>query len=141
MNPTPPAHPIPVVRLVIEDAQGRVLILKRAPDSAGGGRWCLPGGKIDHGQSVEEAVREELLDETGLRLLEHRLLFYDDGVSPPPGKPHYLNLYFICRTEGEVALNRESTDFAWMACAEIERYVLAFNHDRAMLRFWFDAGR
>lgn len=49
-------RPVPVVRLIVPNAEGRVLVLKRCNTGYGGGRWCLPGGKIDYGQTVEETI-------------------------------------------------------------------------------------
>jgi len=43
-------YPVPVVRALIADAAGRVLLLQRAATAYGPGQWCLPGGKVDYGQ-------------------------------------------------------------------------------------------
>lgn len=57
------------VSVVIEDARGRVLLLLRGPtDPWMPKRWNLPGGKIEHGESVLEAARREVLEETGLHV-------------------------------------------------------------------------
>lgn len=56
---------------------GEVLLARLADHVAGPDRWTLPGGGIDHGETVEEALRRELHEETGLPLLTARLL----GVS------------------------------------------------------------
>jgi 8-oxo-dGTP pyrophosphatase MutT (NUDIX family) len=85
-----------------------VLILRRALNSTGGGLWCLPGGKVDYGDTVEQSAERELEEETGLRAVEPRFLFYQDSLPYGPGQMHCLNLYFECAAEGEVALNDES---------------------------------
>lgn len=55
--------------MVIEDARGRVLLLRRGPtDSWMPGWWNLPGGKIEAGESVYEAARREVLEEAGLHV-------------------------------------------------------------------------
>lgn len=57
------------VSVVIEDAQGRLLLLLRGPtDPWMPGRWNLPGGKIEPGETVHEAARREVLEETNLRV-------------------------------------------------------------------------
>jgi len=51
---------------VVHDASGRLLLIQRghAPNA---GRWSLPGGRIEPGETPEEAVEREVLEETGLR--------------------------------------------------------------------------
>jgi mutator protein MutT len=130
-------YPIPVVRVILADRQGRVLILRRAEGSAGGGDWCLPGGKIDSGQTAAETVRKELLEETGLRCSAERFLFYQDSLSVPPGDTHYINLYFHCEAHGEVRLDKtESIDHAWVAKERLGDYSIVFGNDLALHRFW-----
>ena len=58
--------PIPVVRLIIPDHGGKVLILRRGNTTHATGEWNLPGGKVDYGRTVEEDVRKELMEETAL---------------------------------------------------------------------------
>jgi 8-oxo-dGTP diphosphatase len=66
---------------------GRVLLQQKAPGRFGAGYWNAPGGKIAGGESPEEAVRREVLEETGLTLHDTRDLgtvtFYQDGVDGP----------------------------------------------------------
>jgi len=58
--------PVPAVRLIVVDSQKRVLLLKRQNTNYGSGMWCLPGGKVEYGQTVEEAAISELREETSL---------------------------------------------------------------------------
>jgi 8-oxo-dGTP diphosphatase len=132
------ARPVPVVRLIIPDASGRVLILRRALDSTDGGKWCLPGGKIDYGDTVEQAAIRELQEETSLRATNLRFLFYQDSLPPAPGSMHCLNLYLKCSAEGELVLNEESIEAAWISREEVPRFQLSFRNDDALLRYWQD---
>ena len=129
-------RPVPVVRLIVPDASGRVLVLRRAPDSTDGGRWCLPGGKIDCGDTVEQAAIRELQEETGLRATNLRFLFYQDSLPPAPGRMQCLNLYLECSVEGEVVLNEESTEAAWISRDEVGRFQLSFKNDEGLARYW-----
>jgi 8-oxo-dGTP diphosphatase len=120
----------------VTDTAGRVLILRRQHTGSADGKWCLPGGKVDYGATVEQAVRAELKEETGLDCLEARFLFYQDSLPPEPGTMHCINLYFWCRTTGDVMLNSESSAFAWIGREQRSNYPLVFRNDDGLERFW-----
>jgi 8-oxo-dGTP diphosphatase len=56
---------VPCVGAVVHDAAGRLLLIQRGHDPHRG-RWSLPGGRIEAGESAEEAVVREVREETGL---------------------------------------------------------------------------
>ena len=60
-------NPIPSVAVVITDSEGRLLLTKRSVEP-GKGLWCLPGGFIETGESPEETVVREVMEETGLKV-------------------------------------------------------------------------
>jgi ADP-ribose pyrophosphatase YjhB (NUDIX family) len=134
---TDPVYPfaIPVVRLILSDKLKRVLILERAGGNAAG-EWCLPGGKLDYGETFEEVARRELREETDLELLSLRFLFLQDGLPTAPDRSHYLNLYFKCDWQGTIKLNSESLRHVWVARETISDYEIAFNNDEALRRYW-----
>jgi 8-oxo-dGTP pyrophosphatase MutT (NUDIX family) len=57
------------VSAVIFDRQGRVLLQQRSD----GGQWGLPGGSVEIGESLHQAVAREVSEETGLRVTASRL--------------------------------------------------------------------
>jgi ADP-ribose pyrophosphatase YjhB (NUDIX family) len=52
--------------VVVFDAAGRVLLVRRGPGSTRPGLWCVPAGFVDYGEEVRAAAARELLEETGL---------------------------------------------------------------------------
>jgi 8-oxo-dGTP pyrophosphatase MutT (NUDIX family) len=131
-----PSRPVPAVRVVALDPDGRVLIVRRAANTTDGGSWCLPGGKVDYGDTVEGAAARELAEEAGLRALDLCFLFYQDSLPPTPGRMHCINLYFECRAEGNVTLNEESTESAWITAGELSRYPMVFRNDEGLSRYF-----
>ena len=83
------------------DERGDKVLLTRRADN---GRWCLPGGAVEAGESVAEACEREVWEETGLRVQVARLL----GVY---SNPHRLLEYADGNRYHLVALNFE---VAWM---------------------------
>ena len=59
--------PRPAARILLVDRDDRVLLMRFTPDDRPP-LWCTPGGKVDDGESYEEAARRELWEETGLTL-------------------------------------------------------------------------
>jgi 8-oxo-dGTP diphosphatase len=71
MVPDPaPGAPLPVVACVgaiVHDATGRLLLIQRGTEPSRG-LWSLPGGRVEAGETAEQAVEREVLEETGLRV-------------------------------------------------------------------------
>ena len=131
-------HPLLAVRAIIKNEVDKILLLKRASNGAYGDMWCLPGGKVDFGQTAEEAIVREIQEETSLICSSSEFLFYKDGLPQNPGENHYLTLYFYCQATGTIELNKESSEFAWLGLEELGNYDIAFNNDDAIKSFWED---
>jgi len=115
---TPPIRQIrPGVSAVIFDEHGRILLQQRTDN----GLWGLPGGAVEFGESVLEALRREVDEETGLtieveRLVgvyshpdHHQIITYADG-----GVFHFVTTCFACRpTGGTLTLGDETSGLAW----------------------------
>jgi 8-oxo-dGTP pyrophosphatase MutT (NUDIX family) len=137
MNSNPSQiYPIPVVRALIADARGRILLLRWAATEYAAGGWCLPGGKVDYGQTVKEALAGEILEETSLTLIAAAFFFFQDSLPQSPGGMHCLNLYFLCRASGEFRLNAESSASAWVGPEEVGEYHIVFGNDGAVRRYF-----
>lgn len=133
--------PVPVVRLIVTDPLGKVLILKRGSSEYKKGYWCLPGGKINYGITIEQSISKELLEETSLTCISSRFLFYQDSLPLEPGRMHCINLYFECTTSGKIVLNEESSEFTWIEEADINQYKITFRNDLGLLRYWREETR
>lgn len=115
-----PAPRIGVGAVVIRG--GRVLLGQRL-GSHGAGHWALPGGHLDHGESIEACAARELLEETGLRIQGARLGPYTNDVFVAEGK-HYVTLFVIATCEpGEPALLEpdKCSGWQWFAWSELPK--------------------
>lgn len=88
-------------------------------------KWLVPGGKVDKGESMEQTVRREVKEETGIELDEVEFLDAKDGGNPDDFErdTHFIFLNFVCRAEDpDVELGqREATDYAWIEPEEALR--------------------
>jgi 8-oxo-dGTP diphosphatase len=128
-------HPIPAVRAIIVDDKDRILLIQRANSTQCPGRWCLPGGKIDFAQTADEAVIREIREETTLEAVSVKFLFFQDNLPTTSLATHFITLYFKCDVEGEIQLNDESSNYAWVGVDEIDNYDIAFRNDEAIRKF------
>lgn len=132
------------VRLIVLDLEDRLLLLKRNSPS-GFGLWNPPGGKIDYGVSKREVCKNELEEETGLIASVNDLRsFYNAECLPNENDPrHYLTtFYHVMKYTGDVKINEESSDFAWVSALDIYDYEIAFDFDKGINNFyskyWYD---
>jgi 8-oxo-dGTP diphosphatase len=124
--------PVVAIRAIITDEAGRILLLRRGKSEYGAGEWCLPGGKVDYGQRVEDAVAREVFEETQLKVVEAKFLFYQDSLALKTGGMHCVNMYFECRVQGEIVLNPESSEYAYVAPADLKNYHIVFRNDEGI---------
>lgn len=108
------------VRGAIFDEQERVLLMRENAD----GRWSLPGGWADPGDSPSTAVTREILEETGYRSSAVKLISCWDRElhnNPPPLPVHVYKLFFLCRTDGPVEQPAalETMAVGWFGLAEL----------------------
>ena len=102
---------------VIKDAGGRLLLIKRGHEP-GAGLWTLPGGRIEPGETDQQAVTREILEETGLQVECGRLV----GEAELPGLDGaVINVrdYLAVVTGGDLAAGDDAADAAWVTAAEL----------------------
>lgn len=109
-----------VAAAIVED--GRVLSARRSPDRARGGRWELPGGKVEPGETDAQALAREIEEELGLRVEVGAELAVSEHAYPDLT---VLLVALACRiTGGELAL-RDHDDARWLGPDELDQVAWA----------------
>ena len=123
-------HIVAVGALVI-NTQGQILLIK-SPRYAD---WELPGGQVEEGETIPQALKREVLEEAGI-VVEVKSLV---GIYSNIRKPSIVNMDFICEyISGELKRSVESTEVEWVkpeeALSRVKREVI-YKRLRSMLEF------
>lgn len=101
---------------VISDGAGKILIAQRAAGAHQGGLWEFPGGKVEPGETVRDALRRELLEELALTVVDcEPLLSIAHDYSD---KSVLLDVWWIDAFSGEPH-GREGQPLRWIDVAEL----------------------
>ncbi|MDO5735876.1 MAG: NUDIX domain-containing protein [Propionibacteriaceae bacterium] len=107
---------------VIIDGEGRVLLVKRGKEPQKG-RWSVPGGSVEAGETLEEAAAREAREETGLEVTVGRELW---SLSTPTGdgRMYEIHDFEAAVIGGDLAAGDDADDVRWVAPAEFKDMLL-----------------
>lgn len=92
---------------------GKILLVRRA-HAPGQGNYSLPGGRVEFGESLHDALHREIDEETGLRVEIIGLAGWREVLPATDHGGHYVVMSFAARwIAGEPHLNPEHDDFQW----------------------------
>ena len=128
-----PERPVVGIGGVIID-QGRALLIRRGSEPLLG-EWSIPGGTLELGESLQEGVARELLEETGIEVRVLDLIEVFDRVyleDRPTGSGvkrgprfHFVIVDYLCeRLSGEPRAGSDVTDVAFATEDELSRFHL-----------------
>jgi ADP-ribose pyrophosphatase YjhB (NUDIX family) len=113
---------VPGASAIVTDDQGRILLQRRSDNA----RWALPGGVMDIGESIGQAIVREVQEETGFEVKPEDIV----GVYSDPGHVfayddgevrQQFSVCFVCRiVGGELQVSKESSEVAFFSPEEIE---------------------
>lgn len=113
--------PVHVAVAVIQDAAGRVLLTRRAEDAHQGGLWEFPGGKVEEGESLSQALRREIWEELGIEVSTHQPLI--DLTYNYPDKRVRLDVHRILHYIGNPT-GLEGQPLEWVLPENLQQYAM-----------------
>jgi 8-oxo-dGTP diphosphatase len=128
--------------VVIEN--GRALLIKRGSEPLLG-QWSIPGGTLELGESLQQGVARELLEETGLEVQVLDMIEAFDRIFLDPAAPHaqdrsrpkyhYVIVDYLCeRLAGEAQAGSDVTDIAYATEEELENFHMTATATRVLHR-------
>jgi 8-oxo-dGTP diphosphatase len=124
-----PKTPLLAADCVVRDAKGRVLLIRRKfPPFRGS--YALPGGFVEVGETVEDAARRELMEETGVKAGRLRMLgVYSDPERDPRG--HTCSVVFLANApRAQPQAGDDAAAAEWVA--DWTKVELAFDHAKIL---------
>ncbi|MCH3908808.1 MAG: NUDIX domain-containing protein [Bacilli bacterium] len=106
---------------LIVDEKGRILLEKRRDN----GLYCLPGGSLDLDEKLLDGLKREILEETGIKIEEAKLLMISSGPStrlvyPNGDVTEYVDFAYLCHVNGDVHMNEHDDESVEVFFAEIK---------------------
>jgi mutator protein MutT len=121
-----PSQPVVGVGAVVI-SEGKILLEKRK-NEPGKGKWSIPGGLVDLGESPEQAVIREVMEETCLEVDAPRLIDVVSDVSLDENgkvKYHFVIIDYIVNVkQGEPKAASDADALKWVPFSEVEAYDL-----------------
>ncbi len=121
-----PDHPVVGVGAIVL-REGKILLEKRSNEPARG-KWSVPGGVVEVGEPLEEAVVRETLEETGLVVEQPSLIdvvYQVDRDADGKVKYHFVIIdYLVHIVGGNIGAASDAVELRWVPIDEVESYDL-----------------
>lgn len=124
--------------VIIKD--NKVLIIREAQTYEGGvnpGKYDLPGGKVEKGETIEESLIRETKEESGLDIKVGKPFFATEWNPVVNGERLQIKgIFFICEAiTSEVILSKDHDDYKWIDLKEYFKYSLTDTVEEALKTF------
>jgi ADP-ribose pyrophosphatase len=131
--------PVAAVGALVVNEAHELLLVRRARDP-GKGQWGLPGGFVDRGESIEEALHREVVEETQLNVTDLELLTTGPNNYTYAGvTADVIDLFFVCKVPANAPIQLEPTElseFKWCVPTKRELNNMAFPSNRIAVEQW-----
>jgi mutator protein MutT len=120
-----PDHPVVGVGGIVVH-EGKVLLIRRGKEPLRG-RWVVPGGTVELGETLEEALVREMKEETDLAVAPVEMLTIFERIQKDDAEVsyHFVIVDYLCRYEGgEARAGSDAEALAWARRDELKQYDL-----------------
>jgi 8-oxo-dGTP diphosphatase len=121
-----PKHPLLGIGALIFKGS-RILMVERGGNPLKG-YWSLPGGLVEAGETLEAAVKREILEETGLRVTPSRMFELFERIMPDAqgrAEYHYVLLDYVCKVVGGILQAGDDVSRAeWVARKDLPSLLI-----------------
>ena len=110
--------PEPTVGALIFNPEGKLFLMQ---SHKWGGKYVVPGGHIELGERIEDALRREIKEETNLSIYDIEFLGFQEFIFDEAfwKKRHFIFFDYVCRTDAtDVTLNSEAQAYVWVSPEE-----------------------
>jgi len=104
---------VAVGAVIVQD--DKLLLIQRAHDP-GTGRWAVPGGRVEPGETLAQAARREVLEETGLEVAVGDIAWVGDSIGPgdPPAWHFAIVDFWATPTGGSLTAAADAAAAEWV---------------------------
>ncbi len=129
-------YPHPTIGALIFDPKGNLFLMK---SHKWHGKYVVPGGHIELGETMEDALRREVKEETNLEIFDIEFLIFQEFIYDDAfwKEMHFIFFDFVCksRSTNNVILNNEASEYTWVAPEKaLEMSIDEYTH-RAVQEF------
>lgn len=117
-------YPEPTVGAIIFNPEDRILLCR---SKKWGDKYVFPGGHVEWGEKLEDALLREVKEETGLDVYDLKLVSLQESIFSDTfcDRRHFIFIDFLCRTDSsKVTLSDEAEEYVWVKEDEILEYDL-----------------
>ncbi len=106
--------------IIFNEKKNKILLIRRS-DGMWGKSWSIPGGYVEHGESVEKALLRELKEELDLKVMKTKFLSHEEFIHPKKPNIQFVSLNFIVIAKEKIFPNEEINEAKWFELSKITK--------------------
>lgn len=129
-------YPEVTIGVLIFNQEGKIFLM-RSPKWKG--KYVIPGGHVELGETIEQAIKRETKEETNLDIYDIQFITYQEFIFEDSfyKKKHFIFLNYACKTKDDssVILNEEGTEYIWATLDEALKLSIESYSKNVILKY------